>query len=198
MAELQDCIQFFRRTRKELQDEVGVITANIEVLTLDSSSIRPKQLLTRLLVTCINRVKLEVDVPCVLCGRFWVDNAFVCLPCGCLLHLFCIFKVALSTNPWCPFCNHALSSLWRGQWGYATNNDEMHSAIFACSAGMDAMRWIKPLDPIGVRAKVQEALQSLIHEKSQKSAAVKRSSESDNVDLEQPLSKRAHLETDLK
>ena len=130
MAELQDRIQLFRRTTKELQDEVGVITADIEVLTLDSSSIRPKQLLTRLLVTCINRVKLEVDVPCVLCGRFWVDNAFMCLPCGCLLHPFCIFKVAFSTDPRYPFCNHALGSLWRSQWGYATDNDKMHSAIF--------------------------------------------------------------------
>ena len=74
----------------------------------------------------------------------------------------------------------------------------MHSAIFACSAGMDAAGWMKPLDLVGARAKVEEALQSLIHEESKKSTTVKRSSEADNVDLEQPLSKCAHLETDLK
>ena len=69
---------------------------------------------------------------------------------------------------------------------------------FACSAKMDVAGWMKPLNPVGARAKVEEALQSLIHEERKKSIAVKRSSEVDNVDPEQPLSKRAYLETDLK
>lgn len=99
-----------------------------------------------------------------------------------LLAPFCMFKVALSKDPRCPFCNHAPGGLWRGQWGYATDINEMRSAISTCTAGMDAGGWMKPLDPVGARTKVEEVLQSLIREETDKFTAVKRSSAVDNVD----------------
>lgn len=192
IAELQDRIQLLRRTTKELQDEVGVITADIDVVIVDSSSIRPKQLLARLPVACMKLVKVEPAVPCVLCGRFWVDNAFVSLPCGCLLHPFCMFKVVLSKDPRCPFCSHAPGGLWRGQWGFSTDDDDMRSAISACRTGMDEAGWLKPLDAVSARVKVEDALNSLIQEETQKLAVGKRLPEVDSLCFEEPLPKRAH------
>lgn len=197
MAELQDRIQLLWRATRELQDKVGMIKADIEVAIVDTGSICPKQLFSKLPVTCTSMIKVHANVPCILCGRFWVDNAFVCLPCGCLLHPFCMFKVALSSDPRCPFCNHAPGGLWRGQWGYATDNDEMRSAISACIASMDAAGWMKPLDPLGARAKVEEMLESIC-EKYDKFVVLKRSTAVDNEDQNQPPPKRAHLKLESK
>lgn len=174
---------------------MGVITADIDMVIVDSSSIRPKQLLPRLPVACIKSVKVEPTVPCVLCGRFWVDNAFVCLPCGCLLHPFCMFKVVLSKDPRCPFCSHAPGGLWRGQWGYGTDDDDMRRAISACRAGMDEAGWLKPLDAVSARVKVEDALNSLIQEETQELGAGKRLPEADSLCFDEPLPKHAHSDS---
>lgn len=56
MAEVQARIPQLRRSTQQLQDEVGVLTAEIDQLYVDSSSIRPKQTLTRLPVTRMDQV----------------------------------------------------------------------------------------------------------------------------------------------
>ena len=100
-------------------------------------------------------------------------------------------------DPRGPFCSHALGGLWRGQWGYATDHDEMRTAISTCRAGMDEAGWLKPLDLVCARVKVEEALNSVIGEETQKLAILKCPSEAKNVCGEQPSAKHAQLASDL-
>lgn len=193
MAALQATIARLSASTKQLQDGVGVLTNEIDELIFDNTTIQPKQILARLPVTRVDEVKLELDVPCVLCGRYWIENAMVCLPCGCLLHPGCMFRVALSPDPTCPFCEQVPGALWLAQWGFAPKSEAVLGvAVHACNAGMDAAGWLKPLDPIQARARVEEVMLCNI-QKVVDPMAMKRPLPIDHVDVSEPHPKRVHL-----
>ena len=193
MVDLRTRIAVYKKATQEVQDALGTISTEIDETILKNSKICPKQILSDLPVTAVGLRKLEAGLPCVLCGRFWVENAIVCLPCGCLLHPVCMSKVALSANPRCPFCSHVPGELWRAQWGYPPTTDErLSAAIAAYNAGMDAAGSMKPLDAVGARARMEDVLLGMGSQESV--AKPKRALTMGRVDEDQPLPKRAHLE----
>lgn len=67
------------------------------------------------------------------------------LPCRCLFHPFCMFKIVLGKNPPCPSCDHLPGRVWLGQWGLVTNNATMQGSIHAYRAALDAEGCAEPL-----------------------------------------------------
>ena len=196
MAEVCDLIDLLSKITKEQKDVVGELSGEIESLVFDSSSMQPKHVVTRLPITRMDGVRLEADVPCVLCGCYWIQNAIVCLLCKCLLHPACLYKVTLSPNPRCPFCNHMPGALWQAQWGFSVDSDVLIStAVGACIAGMDFVGWMKPFDPIFASARVEEVLQSIISKEANSFASIKRSMVMQDVDGNEPHPKQVHSET---
>ena len=176
-----------------MQEALGVISAEIDVTILQSTKICPKQIFSTLPVTPSDICKLEAGLPCVLCARFWVENAIASLPCECLLHPVCMLKVALLPEPRCPFYSHVSGELWRAQWGYTPTSVEMlSSALGACNAGMDGAGWMKPLDVVAAQERVKDLLNFMGSQESvaKPKHALAMDRESDN----QPLPKRPHLE----
>ena len=155
-----------REKTVQLQDGIGALSGQIDVLIIERSCIRPHQLLSALPTTPIAMRPLKTDLACVICGRFWAEMAMVNLPCGCLLHPMCMFKTALLEHPKCPLCDHIVGGIWMAQWGFATNNETMQASIAASRASMEALGWEAPLHPEAAGQKVNEVLKFLTNRKS--------------------------------
>jgi hypothetical protein len=97
-----------------LEDELGEVSSQVDVLIIESSYIRPQQLFSALPTTLEGMLPLQQELPCMLCSRFWADMAMVNLPCGCFLHPSCMFKVCLSKEPKCPNYSNVPGGVWMG------------------------------------------------------------------------------------
>ena len=58
---------------------------------------------------------------------------------------------------------------------------------------MDAAGWMKPLDQVGARAKIEEVLESVIGAEAAKFSPVLNSSSGDNADQSEPTPKHADI-----
>ena len=111
----------YRAQLLPLQEAINNISADIDVMIVQESCIRPHQFYSAFPVNREETIPLKQHLPCVQCGRYWAEMAFVNLPCGCLLHPICLFQVALSSKPCCPGCNVKPSGGWMGQWGFKSD-----------------------------------------------------------------------------
>lgn len=138
-----------------VQDSFNNISTKIDVMIVEESFIRPRHFYSAFPVNHQEMVPLKQHLPCVECGRYWAEMAFVNLPCGCLLHPVCLFQVALSSKPCCPGCNVKPSAGWMGQWGF--KSDLASEKVVAAALKLEG--WAPPLSR--TEAKLQFAKQKL-------------------------------------
>jgi hypothetical protein len=98
----------------KLQDLVRELSGQIDMLLIEGSSVRLQQFFTTFPKEPLEMVRLKIKLPCIMCGRYWAEMALVNLPCGCLLHPCCMFKVALGDAPRYLGCDHAPGGIWMG------------------------------------------------------------------------------------
>jgi hypothetical protein len=140
-----------RRTSRGLQDQIGEMSAHIDVVAIDSSCVHHKHLLTHFRNSLDVQLELQTRILYVLCAQFWVQGMLVPLPCRCLMHPVCMFKVALSTLANYPTCDAVSSNLFIGQWRFFTDKATLQAAISACMGGTEKKGWKNPLDPASVQ-----------------------------------------------
>ena len=141
----------YRAQLLPLQEAINNISADIDVMIVQESCIRPHQFYSVFPVNREEIVSLKQHLPCIQCGRYWAEMAFMNLPCGCLLHPICLFQVALSSKPCCPGCNVKPSGGWMGQWGFKSDI----ASEKATAAALIKEGWAPPLSRI--ETKLQNA-----------------------------------------
>ena len=139
-----------------LQAQIEDMDCQINIIIIEESCVRPQQFFTSFPTVPTSMTPLKKDLPCGLCGRFWAEMALVNLPCGCLFHPCCMFKIVLGKNPCCPTCNHVPGGAWMGQWGLVTNNTTMQASIEAWRSTMDAEGCAPPLSREDAQARIRE------------------------------------------
>lgn len=136
-----DVAEALRMEMVQLQDAIGHLSAEIDVLIVQESCLRPQQFFLAFPINGEGMVSLKQHLPCVLCGRYWAEMALANLPCGCLLHPLCLYQVALGSHPCCPGCNVKPTGGWMGQWGFKTDNASQEIAV----AAVHKKGWAPPL-----------------------------------------------------
>lgn len=118
IAKCQGEIELCLEHVDDLQDDIGQLSEQIEVLTIENSSLRP-QPFSGLLPEQRYEPALEIHLAksCPYCNCFFVHCTFVALNCGCLLHLHCMFKLVLGSRVFCLRCETPPTTTWLAQWG---------------------------------------------------------------------------------
>lgn len=149
-------VEVLRHKVSTLQAEIEEMDCQISLIIIEESFVRPQQFLTSFPIVPTSMTPLKEKLPCGLCGRFWAEMALANLPCGCLFHPYCMFKIVLGKNPRCPSCDHIPGGVWMGQWGLVTNNATMQASIEAYRAVMDAKGWAPPLSREDALTRIRE------------------------------------------
>lgn len=149
-------VEVLRHKVSTLQAEIQDMDCQIDLIIIEESFVRPQQFFTSFPTVPTSMTPLKDKLPCGLCGRFWAEMALANLPCGCLFHPCCMFKIVLGKNPRCPSCDHVPGGVWMGQWGLVTNNATMQASIEAYRAVMDTEGWAPPLSREDALARIRE------------------------------------------
>lgn len=139
-----------------LQAQIRDMDSQIDIIIIEESCVRPQQFLSSFPIVPTSMTPLKDKLPCGLCGRFWAEMALANLPCGCLFHPCCMFKIALGKNPHCPSCDHVPGGVWMGQWGLVTNNATMQASIKAYRAATGAEGCASPLSREDAQVRIRE------------------------------------------